>query len=90
MIADKIKELRERLKLSQTTLAKRLQVSRSTVNNWEMGISMPTIKYVIEMTNVFKVSSDEILGLSNSNCISLNGLNKEQIDAVIKVIESYK
>ncbi|MDF2865889.1 MAG: putative transcriptional regulator [Clostridia bacterium] len=90
MIADKIKELRERVNLSQTALAKKLQVSRSTVNAWEMSISQPTIKYVIEMSNIFNVSTDNILEMDNSNNLSLKGLNDKQIEAIIKVVDCFK
>ena len=79
MISDKIKELRARNNMSQVKLAKALNVSRSTVNAWEMEISMPTIKYVIEMSKLFKVTSDYILELDNSNVINLSNLNKKQV-----------
>lgn len=55
MISDRIKELRARNNMSQVKLAKALNVSRSTVNAWEMDISMPTIKYIIEMSKIFKL-----------------------------------
>lgn len=90
MIADKIKELRERVNLSQTALAKKLQVSRSTVNAWEMSISQPTIKYVIEMSHIFNVSTDNILEIDNSNNLSLNGLNSKQIETIMQVIDCFK
>lgn len=90
MISDRIKELRNINKISQVKLAKLLDVSRSTVNAWEMGISMPTIKYIIEMSKVFKVSSDFILEIDNSNSISLNGLSKKQIESILQIIDCYK
>ncbi len=90
MISERIKELRTRNNLSQVKLAKVLNVSRSTVNAWEMGISMPTIKYVIEMSNLFKVTSDYILGIDNAESISLNGLNKKQVQSIIQIIDCFK
>ena len=42
MICDRIKQLREQAGYSQAQLAKRLDVTRSSVNAWEMGLSMPT------------------------------------------------
>ena len=90
MISDRIKEQRDRNNMSQVSLAKSLAVSRSTVNAWEMGISMPTIKYVIEMAKLFKVSSDYILELDTSNCINLDGLSKKQIQSILQIIDCYK
>ena len=42
MIADKIKLLREASHLTQTELAKKLNITRNSVNAWEMGISVPS------------------------------------------------
>ena len=39
MIAERIKTLRETNNLTQSALAKKLNVTRSSVNAWEMGIS---------------------------------------------------
>lgn len=89
MISERIKELRARNNLSQVKLAKALNVSRSTVNAWEMGISMPTIKYVIEMSNLFKVTSDYILGIDNAESISLSGLTKKQVQAIMQIIDCF-
>ena len=40
--SDAIKELRERMLVSQTELAKKLGVSYATVNRWENGLHEPT------------------------------------------------
>lgn len=40
--SDAIKELRERMLVSQTELAKKLGVSYATVNRWEKGLHEPT------------------------------------------------
>lgn len=39
-----VKELRDKLLLSQTELAKKLGVSYATVNRWENGDHEPTLK----------------------------------------------
>ena len=42
MIADRIRSLREQNKKTQTEIAKQLGITRSSVNAWEMGISIPS------------------------------------------------
>ena len=79
MIADRIKQLREECGLSQAQLAKRLHVTRSSVNAWEMGLSMPTIQYVVEMAKLFRMRTDFLLGLEEEQTISLEGLSEEEI-----------
>lgn len=58
MICDRIKQLREQAGYSQAQLAKRLDVTRSSVNAWEMGFSMPTTQYVVALAKLFHVSAD--------------------------------
>ncbi len=90
MISDKIKELRNRSNMSQVKLSKALNVSRSTVNAWEMGISMPTIKYVIEMSKIFNTTTDYILEINNENLLNLSDLSKKQIKAILDIIDCLK
>ena len=43
----RINELRIRCGMSQTELAQKLNVTRSSVNAWEMGISVASVDYLI-------------------------------------------
>ena len=78
MICDTIKELRERAGLSQSALAKKIGVTRSAVNAWEMGLSIPTTQYVAELTQLFHVSADYMLGLDNTESIYIGNLSEEE------------
>ena len=78
MIFDTIKELRERAGLSQAALAKKVGVTRSAVNAWEMGLSIPTTQYVAQLAQLFHVSADFMLGLDNTEAIYIGGLSEEE------------
>lgn len=78
MICDTIKELRERAGLSQAALAKKVGVTRSAVNAWEMGLSIPTTQYVAQLAQLFHVSADFMLGLDNTEAIYIGGLSEEE------------
>ena len=65
-IYKRIESLRKERGMSQAELAKRLGISRSAVNAWEMGISRPHIKHVIAMAELFHISTDFLLNMSNS------------------------
>ena len=49
MIYDKIKLLREQKGLTQAELARKLGLTRAGVNAWEMGLSMPSTQYIVEL-----------------------------------------
>lgn len=90
MIADKIKLLRERSSLTQSDLAKKLGITRSSVNAWEMGISTPSTQYLVELALLFKVSTDYLLGMQSSSTISVEGLSEKEITSIVEIISCYK
>ena len=55
-------ELRAEKNLSQRELAKKLNVSQGTYNNWENGKTEPSIEDLIEISKLFKVSVDYLVG----------------------------
>jgi len=87
MIADRIKTLRENNDLTQNQLARKLGVTRASVNAWEMGQSSPNIKNVLGMADVFNVSTDYVLGRINDSSIDTDGLTTSDIDAVYRMIQ---
>ncbi len=86
MVADKIKHLREQMGLTQSDLAKKLGITRSSVNAWEMGISVPSTQYVVELSGIFKVSTDYLLGIKSTASVSVAGLSEKDVQLVNAVI----
>jgi len=87
MVADKIKALRENRQITQTELAKHLGITRSGVNAWEQGISVPSTQYIVELANLFKVSTDYLLGIDKTATVSVAGLTEKDIQLVDVIIE---
>lgn len=79
MVAEKIKILRESNRLTQNDVAKKLGITRSSVNAWEMGISVPSTMYIVELANLFAVSTDYILGLEHKAILDISGLDDESV-----------
>ena len=61
ILSEKITELRKKNGLSQEALGEKLGVSRQAVSKWEMAQSVPDLNKIIEMSNVFGVSTDLLL-----------------------------
>ena len=87
MIAERIKELREEKAWTQTELAKILGVTRSCVNAQEMGISVPSTQYVVELASLFHISTDFLLGVEATASVSVAGLSDEDIQLVHTIID---
>lgn len=87
MVADRIKYLREQKGLSQSALTKRLGVTRSSVNAWELGISVPSTPYIVELSSIFSISTDYLLGVDTSATISVKELTEEDVQIVHRIVE---
>lgn len=90
MVCDTIKSLRETAGLSQSALAKRLGVTRSSVNAWEMGLSIPTAQYIVELSQLFHVSTDYLLGLNNTQAIYIDRLSQEEKQLLYSLIHYFQ
>ena len=90
VVADKIKILREKKGITQSELAANLGITRSAVNAWEMGITVPSTQYVVELAKFFNVSADYLLGLPSTSTISVNGLNEREIASLVEIAECYR
>ena len=89
MISERIRQLREQAGYSQSMLAKKLDVTRSSVNAWEMGISAPTTQYVVAMAKLFHVSSDYMLGMESALQLSLDGYTPEETRLIFDLIKYF-
>ena len=84
MMSEKIKLLRERSGWTQAELARRLVTTRSSVNAWESGISIPSTQYIVELSRLFHVSTDYLFGLRQNQTLDVSGLPPEQAVRIIR------
>ena len=73
-IGEKITHLRTVANMSQETLADKLSVSRQSVSKWEMDQAQPQIDKILQLCEIFKVSSDELL----YDSITINRSNEKK------------
>ncbi len=60
-IGKKLKDARMRSGFTQESVAEKVNVSRQTISNWENEKSYPDITSVIELSNLYSISLDELL-----------------------------
>lgn len=88
--AERIKELRILNNFTQTELAARLNVTRSSVNAWEMGISIPSTAMLVELSQIFHTSTDYILGIDNTNIIDISHLSEQEKKLVYNLLDYFE
>ncbi|MCY7232670.1 helix-turn-helix domain-containing protein [Streptococcus anginosus] len=60
-IGKKLKEARQMSGLTQENVAEKLNVSRQTISNWETEKFYTDILYVLQLSDLYQVSLDELL-----------------------------
>ena len=68
-IGEKLKEEREKNKLSQKDVADRLHVVRQSVSRWETDQSYPDLENLMALGQLYHVSIDELLGIEREEVI---------------------
>ena len=90
MISDigfNIRKLRQKRKMSQEQLAKKLNVSKSMVSCYERGKNVPTAECLFQLATIFDVSVDTILGLENRRFLNIDGLTEGQENLLHAMID---
>lgn len=59
---ENIYNLRKKKKISQEDLAEKVEVTRQTISNWELGSTSPNPKQLILLSKALNVSVDELIG----------------------------
>lgn len=65
MCGDIIKELRKEWGITQSDLAKIVNVTQDSISLWEMNKRVPDTQYIILLADYFNVTVDYILGRSD-------------------------
>lgn len=81
----RLKELREKKKLSQLQVAKRLDITRASVSSYENNIATPSVDVLIKLALLYRVSTDYLLGIDNRRVIVIDNLTPRQ-QAVVETI----
>jgi len=87
-LGKQISELRKKANLSQEQLAEKVGVSRQTISKWELGETAPDIKQAQILSQIFKVSLDELTGNDTKEVIYKKVSNTEKLAGlIIKIIK---
>ena len=57
---DNLQNLRKEKKMSQETLAERVDVSRQSISKWERGESYPTMSNILTLCEIFHCKLNDL------------------------------
>lgn len=96
IFAVNLKNLRIEKGLNQTELAEKLFINKSMISSYEKGTRMPSLDVLMQLTFIFNVSVDYMLGVQRDEVedkqksIDISGLNDNQIKIIENLIDEFR
>lgn len=59
---ERIRELRIQNNMTQSKLADKLSIDRTTLTHYELGLRIPSLDILWEIADIFDISIDELVG----------------------------
>ena len=89
-LGDQIKHLRTARKMTQAEFAERISVTKSAVSAYENDTRLPSYDVLIQISRLFHVSVDYLLGCSEKTTLDVTGLAQEQVNTIQDIVDTYK
>lgn len=86
----RLKELRKQSGLTQQQLAERIGVTKSVISFYELRERTPSPEVLIQLSYIFHVSTDYLLGIKRGRVIDVSELDDEDIKAVQLIVDRLK
>ena len=85
-----LKKLRKDKGYSQAQLARKLNISKSSVSKYESNQSMPPVETLIRLALIYGVSLNYLVGIEKGKTISVEGLTNRQLDILNTLLIEFK
>lgn len=90
MLNENIHNKRKKANLTQEELAEKINVSRQTISNWELGSTSPNPEQLKLLSKTLKVSIDELLDNDVKGVIEEKVSNTEKLAGlIIKILKGF-
>lgn len=86
----RLKKLRLHNNMTQMELATMLGLTKSVISAYEKGIRFPSYDSLICISRTFEVSTDFLLGIESNIQFDFSGLSKNEINALVKLVEAMR
>lgn len=92
-LPERLRDMREKLSISQREVAKRLDVSPSLISGYETGERTPSVEILLQLSYLYKCSVDYLLGKgreSQAMTIPVDKLTPNQIQILTDLINEFQ
>lgn len=87
---ERLHSLRTQSGMTQTELAKRLGITKSVVSYYERLERSPSPDVLIQLADIFRVTTDYLLGITHKKTIDVSDLTDEDLKFLLTTVEFLK
>ena len=87
---ERLRSLRTQSGMTQTELAKRLGITKSVVSYYERLERSPSPDVLIQLADIFRVTTDYLLGVTHKKTIDVTGMDDEDMKFLLYTVEYLK
>jgi len=85
-----LKEMRLKNGLTQTQVAKKLNLNKSSVSGYEGNTKTPSIDTICQLAMIYNTTTDYLLGMEKKKMICVDGLTDKQLDVVESLLAEFR
>lgn len=87
---EKLRTLRTEAGMTQTELARRLNITKSVVSYYELQERTPSPDVIIKLAATFHVTADYLLGIEHKKIIDVSDLTEDDMRFLLVTIETLR
>ena len=87
---ERLRNLRKEKGYTQKIMAEKMHVSQNTILRWENNYKYPTQSNLIQLSNVFHVSLDYLVGIERKRSIVVDHLTQEQVTVLNTLVLEFQ
>ena len=87
---ERLRALRKEKGYTQKVIAEKMNVSQNTVVRWENNYKFPTQNNLIQLSRIFHVSLDYLVGIERKRTIVVEQLTQEQITVLNTLVLEFQ
>ena len=88
--SERLRALRTSAGMTQAELAQRLNVTKSVVSYYELQERTPSPDVLIRLADIFRVTTDYLLGMNHQKTLDVSDLSEEDIGYLLMTIDMLK
>ena len=86
----RLKELRQKHKMTQSELASKIGVTNSVISYYELRERSPSPEVLLKLSGIFHVTTDYLLGIERKHVIDVSDLSSDELKVIEEMIDLFE